>query len=526
MEKEDGGIWADMSGYTTSSFSIVGITEDDGGKYRCVVGNGAGGANLRTITSSEAALTLNGLPVITEDPDDATAQYGSTVSFSGAATGIPAPTLQWYRVVDGGVPVALIGQTRTTLNLTLTGEPWASGEAFQVFLRAKNRFGSTDSAMANLTLEDPFDSPASVGRYLGLIAPSSTLNNDLGGRIDLKLTRVGSYTGTLNMAGRLYPFKGTCDEQGKSDVTILRTGLPALVARLTFDGSGALTGLLWQTGDHLPQELISAHQVPWVATTNPATAYVGTYTAALQPPTPLPAGSPEGTGWMKYKISKAGACSGSGRLADGTPVTLASVVWPDGSLPLFVSLYTKAGSVLGTVDCATTPLQGSLRWRKKPATPPAGRNYANGIGPLDLAVTGGRYTAPRAGQYLLGLTSTQAGGLTLTATGGGLTLPQTFAFTLSRIHVATFGISTKSSAPKLTFSAATGAVTGSFVVTDTQVVDGKTVTLRRTATVSGVLLSPAGMVPARILGHFLLPGLLPTPTTSPILSGAMQVVIP
>lgn len=525
-QKEDGGIWADMSGYTTSSFSIIGITEDDGGKYRCVVGNGAGGANLRSVTSPEAALTLNGLPVITGDPDDATAQYGSTVSFSGAATGIPAPTLQWYRVVDGGEPVALIGQTRSTLNLTLTGEPWASGSAFQVFLRAKNRFGATDSAMANLTLEDPFDSPASVGRYLGLVAPSATLNNDLGGRIDLRLTRVGSYTGTLNMAGRLYPFKGTCDEQGLSDVTVLRKGLPSLVARLTFDGSGALTGQLWQTGDRIPQDLISAHQVPWVTTTNPATAYVGTYTAALQPPTPLPADAPEGTGWVKFKISKAGACSGSGKLSDGTAVTLASVVWPDGSLPLFVSLYTKAGSVLGTVDCAVAPLGGSLRWRKKPATPPAGRNYANGIGPLDLAITGGRYTAPGRGQYLLGLTSTQAGDLTLAVTGGGLPLAQGFDFTLSTAHIATFALSTKPSAPKLIITATTGTVTGSFVVTDTQTVDGKTVTLRRTATVSGILLSPAGATPARILGHFLLPGLLPSTTTSPILSGAMQVDIP
>ncbi|MBL9113633.1 MAG: immunoglobulin domain-containing protein [Verrucomicrobiaceae bacterium] len=525
-QKEDSGSWADVPGFTSSAFNIIGITSDDAGRYRCVIGNGASGANVRTVVSSEATLILNGLPEITEDPDDAIAQYGSIVTFSGAASGIPAPTLQWYRVVDGEAPVAISGQTRSTLSLTLAGEPWASGSAFQVFLRAKNRFGAADSAMANLTIEDPFDSPASIGHYVGLIGSSPTLNNDLGGSIDLTLTRVGTYTGKVNLAGRSYSFKGTSDEQGVSDTIILRKGLPSLAARLTFDGNGALSGQLWQSGDRIPQELITASQIPWTSTSNPATAYVGKYTAALRPPSPLPTGAPEGSGWVKFSLAKTGAASGSGKLADGTPITLSSYLWPNGELPVFISAYSRLGSLLGSVDCSAVELDGRLVWTKKAATPATGRSYPSGIGPLDLTPVGSRYVAPARGEYLLGLSTAQAGNLTFSATGGGLGSPQSFAFTLSKAHLATFAVATKPSLPKLTFSASSGTVSGSFVVKDTQTIGGNPVTIQRTATLSGVLISPAGMSRPRIEGFFTLPGLLPSTSTSLILSGAAQVIIP
>lgn len=518
--------WNDMAGMTSSAITLVGITTDDEGDYRCVVGNGAAADNFRSVTSPAAALILNGLPTITTDPADATAQYGAKAAFSAAAAGVPAPALQWYRIVDGGEPVALTGQTRPSLSLTLTGEPWASGTSFHFFLRAKNRFGSADSSLATLTVEDPFDSPSSVGRYLGLVGPNTVLNGDLGGNIDLTLTRVGAFTGRFNLAGRVYTFKGASDAQGVASITVVRKGLPSLIARLTFSGTGGLTGQLWQDGDHLPQDIINAHQLPWHATSRPATALKSSYTAALLPPSGTPADGPLGTGYLSFQIATTGACTGTGKLADGTIVTISSVIWPDGSLPLFNSLYTYAGSILGTLDCAATPATGTLRWRKKPATPPSGRNYPNGIGPTNLVMNGGRYTPPASTHYLMDLTATQAGGLALAADEGGLAAPVNFPFTLSTRHLATFNISTRDFAPRLTFNPTAGIMSGSFYVLDTQTVGGKTVTIRRTAAVAGVLLCKSGTAPAAMLGHFLLPGLTPTVTTSQILSGAVEVIIP
>lgn len=518
--------WSDLAGLTAPTITLVGISTDDAGEYRCVVGNGATAENYRSVTSASAALTLNGLPTITTDPADFTAQYGAKATFSAVAAGIPAPTLQWYRIVDGGEPVVLTGQTRSSLSLTLTGEPWASGTSFHFFLRAKNRFGSADSSLAELTVEDPFDSPASVGRYFGLVGTSATLNDDLGGSIDLTLNRVGSFTGRFNLAGKVYGFKGACDEAGTVDVTVVRKGLPSLIARLTFSGTGGLAGQLWQVGDHLPQDIIAAHQLPWNTKTNPATAFKGRYTAALAPPADAPADGPLGIGYLTFQISTAGACTGSGKLADGTIVTLSSSIWPDGSVPFFNSLYSHAGSILGTLDCAASPASGTLRWRKKPATPPSGRSYPLGIGPTNLVMNGGRYTPPAATHYLMDLTATQAGGLSLVAEEGGLTTPANFPFTLSTRHVATFNISTRDFSPRLTFNPTAGTMSGSFYVLDTQTIGGKSVTIRRTATVAGVLLCKSGTAPAAMVGCFLLPGLTPSVTTSPILSGAVEVTIP
>ena len=142
---------------------------------------------------------------------------------------------------------------------------------------------------------------------------------------------------------------------------------------------------------------------------------------------------------------------------------------------------------------------------------------------MTVTVEGGRYLPPVAGHYLFDMTSTQAAALTLDAAEGGLSEVNHFPFKLSTKHVATFATTVKAQAPKLSFSASTGTFSGSFQVLDTEIVNGKTVITRRTATVAGVLLSPAGLEPAAMLGHFFLPGLMPTPTTSPILGGAVEV---
>ncbi len=521
----DGSGWMDLPRGSASTLRLFNVSENDAGRYRCVVSNGASGIHERSVTSEPAQLIIHGLPQITRAPEDATVTYGKSVVFTGAATGSPTPTLQWFRIVDGGEPEALPRQTRPTLTLDAIGEPWASGRAFQIFLRATNRLGSTDSPLATLTVEDPFDQAASVGRYVGLVQPSPTLNQDLGGSLDLTVTKVGSLTGRINLGGKPLSFKGSCDAAGTADVTIPRKGLAPLVARLSFTGDGTLTGQLWQQGDRIPQDLLGARQLPW-SRRNAATDWASRYTVALLPPAEVPEDAPQGAGYLAFNVDSNGVVTGAGKAADGTGVTLASAIWPQGGIPAYTFMPTRQASLLGTLQCTRSAVEGDLRWRALPASSVTGRLYPAGIGPLTLTADGGRYLPPPVGTYLLGMSAEQASALALEASAGGLAAASRFPFKLSSKHVATFDATVRNQAPKLTFSATMGTMTGSFQVLDTQVVNGQTTTTRRTATVSGVLLSPTGLQPAVMLGHFTLPGPLPTATTSPILGGAVQILLP
>lgn len=62
---------------------------------------------------------VNTAPVVTTHPADVVAQSGDDVSFSAAANGVPAPTVQWQRSTDGGSNFFdLGGETNLSLELS------------------------------------------------------------------------------------------------------------------------------------------------------------------------------------------------------------------------------------------------------------------------------------------------------------------------------------------------------------------------------------------------------------------------
>ncbi len=90
-----------------------------------------------------------GYPVITTQPTNTTAYAGSTVSFSVAALGTPAPTFHWFRnnlpLTDGG---NVSGSSTATL--TLSSLAFADAADFKVV--AANSLSSVTSAVAHLTV--------------------------------------------------------------------------------------------------------------------------------------------------------------------------------------------------------------------------------------------------------------------------------------------------------------------------------------------------------------------------------------
>lgn len=85
--KKDG---SDIPSATNATYSKVGALPADAGSYTCVV-TGAGGS----VTSSPATVTVNALPVITQQPTNQEITEGETLTLNVVATG--ATGYQWKK---------------------------------------------------------------------------------------------------------------------------------------------------------------------------------------------------------------------------------------------------------------------------------------------------------------------------------------------------------------------------------------------------------------------------------------------
>ncbi|HVU35560.1 MAG TPA: pectinesterase family protein [Opitutaceae bacterium] len=127
-----------LAGTTSSSLGLSNVATTDAATYTVTVANAAG-----TVTSSAATLTVNTKPAFTSQPVSVSTSAGQSVTFTAAASGSPAPTIQWQR---NGVNIA--GATGTTL--TLNNVTLANTGVYTA--RAVNSVGATTSAGALLSI--------------------------------------------------------------------------------------------------------------------------------------------------------------------------------------------------------------------------------------------------------------------------------------------------------------------------------------------------------------------------------------
>lgn len=127
-----------ISGSTTLSLTITNVQYPaDQGTYSLVASNAAGS------TTNSAVLTVYVTPVITTQPTNTTVNVGSSGVFTAAASGVPAPTLQWYK---GNT--ALSGQTGNTLTIA---NAQGSDVGFYSLI-ASNAAGTATSSVVKLTV--------------------------------------------------------------------------------------------------------------------------------------------------------------------------------------------------------------------------------------------------------------------------------------------------------------------------------------------------------------------------------------
>jgi len=102
---------------------------------------------------SAAINVLGSAPLVTANPSDTTVIAGSTATFTAAATGTPAPTVQWQVSTNGGTTFTdIAGQTSTTLSLSsvVLGQ---NGQKFRAVFT--NSLGTATTTAATLTVNSP-----------------------------------------------------------------------------------------------------------------------------------------------------------------------------------------------------------------------------------------------------------------------------------------------------------------------------------------------------------------------------------
>jgi len=109
-------------------------------------------------------LTVNAPPVVTTNPVNQTANVGSSVTFTAAASGTPAPTVQWQVSVGGGAFSNVPNATSTTLTFATTFSQ--NGNKYQAVFTNSVGTATTTAATLTVTAPDVTISKSHTGDFL------------------------------------------------------------------------------------------------------------------------------------------------------------------------------------------------------------------------------------------------------------------------------------------------------------------------------------------------------------------------
>jgi ELWxxDGT repeat protein len=455
----------------------------------------------------------------------------------------------------------------------ITGVPTAAGIGTRrVLLGATNGFTPIPLPVeADLTI---VNLPAGLeGVFHGLVERDEEINGMAGGRIELTVTKTGSYSGKLTLAATSYSFKGNLSF-GIDTMPVTPVAIAPFTGSVSIPRKGIVAPLaLSFTIDETSKSTLSTGQITSVNVTGPVQAdvtgwkvttntgrYLGLYNFGIRlSPTGGELANPDvphGDGYGSFTVSTKGTLSIAGMTIDGEKITCATHVGPNGEVLLYQSLYATArkGSICGQLTIDTegdtdSPTDNTLAsiapfdCTRPPATAAVGtatntRTYRAGFGlgdtpstttPLELDAFGGIYAAPpNLLQIITG--STTADKANLTFTEAGIDLPGTDEPDLSSLAInasAVKVLTASAAATKITAAVKTGLFSGSFALADddTSTTNPKPDEIKRSVKFFGLIVPETG--DHRGVGLFMLPQIPPatgaTPAkTAPILSGKVD----
>ncbi|MES2597414.1 MAG: Ig-like domain-containing protein [Verrucomicrobiota bacterium] len=322
-----------------------------------------------------------------------------------------------------------------------------------------------------------YNSPV-LGNYFGLVrGPTFSFAND--GYVTMTSAVTKAFTLKLLIGGKTWPASGKFDDNGNASVTIKRgTGIPNLTVILAHSSAPSVDQIHGRvadgtfangkfTGNTFETEF-TVNRVTWKLKTNEAPQN-GAYTMLI--PAHVDASTqkaPLGTGFGTVTVGKDGSAKLVGSLADGSPgITASSYVSKNGFWPVYASLYTNKGVIMGDLAFGdieeTSDVNGSLTWMR-PADSKAAM-FKLGFGTTVQGI-GSRFVKPAVNARLFPLANVGGNSL-LFLTGGGL--PEDLE-RLTLMTAANKGIIPIQGADATTFVPVptTGLVSGAFLHQDTQ----------------------------------------------------------
>jgi hypothetical protein len=142
----DGGTtFTNIGGATSPTYTFTTAAGESGNEYQAVFTNPAG-----SVATTPATLLFNTLPAITASPTSIAVVQGQPATFTAAASGTPAPTVQWQVSTNGGTTFTNIGGA-TGPTYTFTTAAGESGNEYQAVFT--NSVGSATSSAATLTFD-------------------------------------------------------------------------------------------------------------------------------------------------------------------------------------------------------------------------------------------------------------------------------------------------------------------------------------------------------------------------------------
>lgn len=232
------GQWTSNSGGSFSSATDPNATWTPAGSF-------TGVATLTwTVTSATkcgspatdtVAVTVNAPPTVTTDPADFNTLPGNTATFTAAASGVPAPTVQWQISTNGGGSFSNIsGATNTTLtvsNVTLAQD----GHLYRAVFTNSCGSATTKAAMlvVNLATYSISDPQVCVGPGNLVTGTFSIINNGVAPvAVAATVTLPG---GLLALPGACTATTGSCSVVNSSTVSYSNPALaPGQTVTVTY----------------------------------------------------------------------------------------------------------------------------------------------------------------------------------------------------------------------------------------------------------------------------------------------------
>ncbi|MBL9216481.1 MAG: immunoglobulin domain-containing protein [Opitutaceae bacterium] len=393
---------AAVAGANGATFVVDASLANRAGTYHVVVANNGG-----STTSDSATISVQPLvtpPVITTQPVSQTVTAGGGVTFSAAASGVPAPTYQWRK--DG---VDLAGATAASYSIP--GTTTADAGVYSVV--ATNTGGAVTSVGATLTVN-----PAAVAPVITTQPVSRTVTS--GSAVSFSVAATGSPAPTYQWRRNGAVISGATG--ATYELANVSAGQAGTYSVVVANAAGTVTSV---------DATLTVNTVP-AFTTQPASRTVNAGTAVTF--TAAASGSPAPTyQWRKNGVNLAGATAASYTIASaagadaGTYTVVASnsagsatsagatltvnvtVAAPVITAQPVSQTVTKGGPLtLGVAASSTVAV--SYQWR---------RNGTNISGATGVTYSVGSVSTSHAGTYTVVVTN--AGG-SVTSAGAVLTV--------------------------------------------------------------------------------------------------------